>query len=482
MEDIIYTSVAIIELALIKKDKDFKTNWDGFKLRCGIRSNQEEILITALVMLKDIYSLLKSWNRKENLIEIKINPEKPLPEFSSIQLEEIKKVSLRRCLVFRLYDTYQKTGNKYARYSLMNDAPLLEVSGQDIHKAVDYLQADGLIEYGMKDGGKCTCKLEDYSMTSLDSLEDLFDEFKTIDSEMIEELIEEENMEVNDRIEPDQKKVFVVHGRNKKARDAMFQFLLSIGLQPIEWSQAVKTTKKGTPYVGEVLDVALRIAQAIIILITGDDIAQLREKYIERDDPDYERKLTPQARPNVIFEAGLAFGRSPDRTILVELEKEKTRPFSDIYGRHFVRLTNEAGKRNDLISRLRTAGCDVDIEGKQDWTRTGDFDGTVDKYESKKELEKMESEPLKKDEDFISNIEHINILLCLADAQESVPLERGLFRNYKREFSNKERRDFKFVINELKKNKLIKLSYNFGGDSYYDITSKGLSFLKERIT
>jgi len=431
-------------------------------------------------LLKDKYSFLKSWKRKENWIEIKINPEKPLPELSSIQSEEIKKVSLRRCLVFRLYDTYQKTGNKYARYSLMNDTPLLEVSEQDIHGAVDYLQTDGLIECGMKDGGKCTCKLGDYSITSLGSLENIFDEFKTIDSEMIEELIEEEKMEVNDSIEPDPKKVFVVHGRNKKARDAMFQFLRSIDLKPIEWSQAVKATKKGTPYVGEVLEVALGIAQAIVILVTGDDIARLREKYIETDDPDYERELTPQARPNVIFEAGLAFGRSPDRTILVELLKEKTRPFSDIYGRHFVRLSNEAGKRNDLISRLKTAGCEVDIEGK-DWTRTGDFDAAVDKYERKKELEEVEPAPSKKDKDFIPNDEHINILLRLADDTEPVALE-VLFTNYKREYSNKKRRDFKFVIDDLNKNRLIKLSYSIRGDSYYDITSKGLSVLRKRIT
>ncbi|MCZ7537472.1 MAG: nucleotide-binding protein [Acidimicrobiia bacterium] len=31
----------------------------------------------------------------------------------------------------------------------------------------------------------------------------------------------------------------------------MFDFLRAIGLQPIEWTQAVALTGKGSPYIGE---------------------------------------------------------------------------------------------------------------------------------------------------------------------------------------------------------------------------------------
>ena len=36
----------------------------------------------------------------------------------------------------------------------------------------------------------------------------------------------------------DTRTVFVVHGRNERAREAMFEFLRAIGLHPLEWSEA----------------------------------------------------------------------------------------------------------------------------------------------------------------------------------------------------------------------------------------------------
>lgn len=187
--------------------------------------------------------------------------------------------------------------------------------------------------------------------------------------------VQREEKKVSDEIKaPDPKRVLVVYGRNEKARKAMFELLRAVDLDPFEWGEVVKETKKGSPYVGEVLDEAFSKAQAVVVLLTGDDIAYLREEYRNPDDALHEETPTPQARTNVIFEAGRAFGTHPDRTVLVELEKEKTKPFSDIVGRHVVKMSNRPEKRKDLVDRLRTAGCDVRIEGRTDWMSTGDFD------------------------------------------------------------------------------------------------------------
>lgn len=168
----------------------------------------------------------------------------------------------------------------------------------------------------------------------------------------------------------DPRKVFVIHGRDLKARNDMFNFLRAIDLHPIEWSEAVKATGKGSPYIGEILDTAFSQAQAVVVLITPDDEGRLRELFRKIDDPPYETELTPQARLNVIFEAGMAMGRNPDRTILVEFGF--LRPFSDIGGRHVIRLDNTIEKRQELAQRLKTARCQVNLSGT-DWHTVGDF-------------------------------------------------------------------------------------------------------------
>jgi len=164
--------------------------------------------------------------------------------------------------------------------------------------------------------------------------------------------------------------VFVIHGRDRKASDAVFTFLRSLGLRPLEWVQAVRLTRKGSPYVGEVLDVAFQKAAAIIVLLTPDDEARLKKEFFTADEPSYEKVLTGQARPNVLFEAGMAFGKDPNSTILVQLGL--TRPFSDIGGRHVLNLSNSPESRQEFAAKLTSAGCAVDNSGS-DWLSAGDF-------------------------------------------------------------------------------------------------------------
>jgi len=165
--------------------------------------------------------------------------------------------------------------------------------------------------------------------------------------------------------------VMVVHGRNIPVRDALYEFLRALGLNPIEFSHGVKATKKGSPVIKEVLDAMFAKAAAVVVLLTPDDEARLRKEFRKSSDPSFERKLTGQARPNVLFEAGRAFGSHPDSTILVQVGKH--RQLSDLSGVHFVYLSDDPASRNDLASRLETAGCAVDRAGT-DWLKAGRFD------------------------------------------------------------------------------------------------------------
>jgi predicted nucleotide-binding protein len=167
------------------------------------------------------------------------------------------------------------------------------------------------------------------------------------------------------------KSVFVVHGRDEALRRSLFAFLRAIGLNPIEWRKAIALTKKPSPYIGEILEAAFQHAVAVVVLFSPDDEARLRSKFIKPIDGPHERELTPQPRPNVLFEAGMAFGRNPDRTVLVQVGD--TRPFSDLAGRHVVHLSGSPESRQELATKLDSAGCSIDLSGT-DWLREGDFD------------------------------------------------------------------------------------------------------------
>lgn len=166
------------------------------------------------------------------------------------------------------------------------------------------------------------------------------------------------------------KNVFVVHGRNESLRRSLFSFLRALGLNPLEWETVVATTKKGAPYIGEILDAAFKEAGAVVVLLTPDDEGRLRQEFVSGSDGPEEREVTGQARGNVLFEAGMAFGHHANKTILVQIGK--IRPFSDIGGRHVIHLSNDFTARQKLLNRLRTVGCNVDFGGT-DWHSEGDF-------------------------------------------------------------------------------------------------------------
>ena len=212
----------------------------------------------------------------------------------------------------------------------------------------------------------------------------IFDKYSDVTNDLIvgppgQDAILDMEVARESRPTADTKTVFIVHGRNEIAREALFTFLRSIGLDPLEWSRAVMATDKTAPYIGEILDAAFKLANAIVVLLTPDDEARLQQQFSGPNDPSHETELTGQARPNVLFEAGMAIGRSDNRTILVELGV--LRPFSDVAGRHVIKLNNSFGARQGLAQRLRTAGCPVDLDGT-DWHKAGDFEAALNMSEN----------------------------------------------------------------------------------------------------
>jgi len=168
----------------------------------------------------------------------------------------------------------------------------------------------------------------------------------------------------------DRRKVMVVLGRNSEIGSALFTFLRTIDLQPLEWTQLVGAANTGAPYIGQVLDAAFTQCQAVVVLSTPDDVAYLRSDLVPEGDPENEAVPEGQARPNVFYEAGMAMGRFPTRTIFVEVGT--MRSASDLGGIHAVRMNEGPECRRDLAKRLEDAGCEVNTGGT-DWLSAGDF-------------------------------------------------------------------------------------------------------------
>jgi len=166
------------------------------------------------------------------------------------------------------------------------------------------------------------------------------------------------------------KAVMVIYGHDKEANDALFAWLRTVGLQPREWSQLSRASGSASPFIGEVLDKALRDVQAVVAFFTPDE-------YVTAAGASHGRGRL-QARPNVLIEAGMALITHPTRTIIAVLGAQELP--SDLAGRHYVRLSHtDVEPLNDLAGRLSDAGCDVDLSGS-DWlnpVRFPDRDSTA---------------------------------------------------------------------------------------------------------
>jgi predicted nucleotide-binding protein len=172
--------------------------------------------------------------------------------------------------------------------------------------------------------------------------------------------------------------VFVVHGRDAKLRDAMYQLLGALGLKPQEWGHAIRAArgKGGNPYVNDAVTKIMERAQAIVVMLSPDDEAKLKDQFVSNNERSSEGKLRGQARPNVIFETGIAIGTHHKKTVMVQIGDVK--PFTDIGGMHIPRLSGDPQSRNEFASRLADLGCKIDKSGDH-WLRAGDFTPTSPK-------------------------------------------------------------------------------------------------------
>jgi predicted nucleotide-binding protein len=166
------------------------------------------------------------------------------------------------------------------------------------------------------------------------------------------------------------RRVFVVHGRDDALAKSFFDLLYAVGLEPLEWERLVRPMGTAAPYLGDVVMKAPHLAQATLVLLSPDDIVELHPDLRQENDHSYERARSGQARPNVLFELGLAFMAYPKRTILVEIGE--LRPIADLAGLNKIKFDGSAIAVKKILDRLDFAGCPVNTSGTS-WLDPGRF-------------------------------------------------------------------------------------------------------------
>ncbi|MFX4263656.1 TIR domain-containing protein [Pelotomaculum propionicicum] len=167
------------------------------------------------------------------------------------------------------------------------------------------------------------------------------------------------------KLQPYKNKVLIIHGDNEKIRKSLRNFLLSLGLQAVEWAEDLLMAEKPDPDHSDVIRVALEQCQAAVVILTND------KQDMTFPDEEPGLRFLPQAELNGLFIAGMAAAIDRHRTVVAGLGNPV--PFHSIPGLYITDLDNTLEKRKAFIERLRAVGCEIKTKGKA-WQISGDFD------------------------------------------------------------------------------------------------------------
>ncbi|PWK15970.1 TIR domain-containing protein [Tumebacillus permanentifrigoris] len=146
------------------------------------------------------------------------------------------------------------------------------------------------------------------------------------------------------------KKVFIVHGRDELAKYKVSDFLSKRSLEPLILHELPGRGRTVIEKIEEHSEVGFAI-----ILITPDDVGTLQEEFKTIG----VTSLKPRARQNVILELGYFIAKLGRENVAVLLSGEVEKP-SDIDGIIYISLSDR-GWETDIIKELNSAGYNVRV-------------------------------------------------------------------------------------------------------------------------
>ena len=157
------------------------------------------------------------------------------------------------------------------------------------------------------------------------------------------------------QIQQDPRAVFIVHGRDMFAVEVLKELLAGLGLKQLTLEAVLHELGTANAQLWDVIYAGMQMAQAVIVLMTGDDEARLCEGLA-----DAPQDLTRQARQNVLIEAGLALGMCDNRTIVVRCTSAVIP--ADFSGLFRIDVPGDGDWRVAVQERLAIAGCPLEAD------------------------------------------------------------------------------------------------------------------------
>ena len=139
------------------------------------------------------------------------------------------------------------------------------------------------------------------------------------------------------------RKVFVVHGHDEAAREAVARFLEQTNSEPIILHEQANKGQTIIEKIEEHGDVGFAV-----VLLTTDDLGG-----------EDERHLAPRARQNVIFELGYFIARL-GRERVAALKQDSVEVPSDFSGVVYLTYDSRKAWKEALAKELKAAGFEID--------------------------------------------------------------------------------------------------------------------------
>lgn len=148
------------------------------------------------------------------------------------------------------------------------------------------------------------------------------------------------------KISMDKSKVFIVHGHDNAAKEAVARFVEKIGFEAIILNEQASSGKTIIEKIEEYTNVGFGI-----VLYTPCDVGGSQE---EKD------QLNPRARQNVVFEQGYLMGKIGRKNVCALVKGDIEKP-TDISGVVYIPMDEGDSWKLAVAKEMKKSGYDVDF-------------------------------------------------------------------------------------------------------------------------